>query len=235
MNTIEYRLVDPNFNPLHFEDTGDWVDLCAAENVHLKPMENKLISLGISMKLPAGYEAHLLPRSSTYKKYGIIMANNMGIIDNSYCGNDDIWKFNAIALRETTIKKGDRIAQFRIVQNMKNEQKGELTFKQIRRLSNNNRGGFGSTDIPNPTNTNSTYEVKTPKADTVIQDDVSEVNADAHVTPTTDKQSAPKPSSSIQSNIEEVSQDQNTKPTAAIDEKSQQSQKKNQNFQKSNK
>lgn len=95
---------------------GDWHDLRSAETISLKTGEFKLISLGVSMKLPDGYEANIVPRSSTYKNFGIIQTNHMGVIDNSYSGTNDIWKFPALAMRDTVINKGDRICQFRINQ-----------------------------------------------------------------------------------------------------------------------
>lgn len=119
---------------------GDWIDLRCAEDTELKAGEFKLISLGVAMQLPEGYEAHVLPRSSTYKKYKIIMANNMGIVDSSYCGNDDIWRFPALAMEDTFIPKGDRICQFRIM-----ETQGKIEFEDVNDLGNENRGGFGST------------------------------------------------------------------------------------------
>lgn len=121
-------------NPL-----GDWVDLRAAEDVDMKAGEFKLISLGISMKLPAGYEAHVVPRSSTYKNWGIIQANHMGVIDNLYSGDNDIWYFPAIAIRDTHICKNERICQFRIM-----EKQPTLMFDEVDRLIDINRGGFGS-------------------------------------------------------------------------------------------
>lgn len=119
---------------------GDWIDLRSAERVDMNDGEFKIISLGVSMKLPEGYEAHVLPRSSTFKKWGILMANSMGVIDNSYCGDGDIWGFPALAMRTTTIFKGDRICQFRVVKKMP-----EVSFKEVDRLGNKNRGGYGST------------------------------------------------------------------------------------------
>jgi dUTP pyrophosphatase len=119
---------------------GDWIDLRAAETVSLSQFEYKEISLGVSMKLPRGYEAHILPRGSTYKKWGIIQANSQGIVDNSYSGDQDIWKFPAIALRNTTINKNDRICQFRIMKKM-----GRVRFILTQFLGRKNRGGFGST------------------------------------------------------------------------------------------
>ncbi|MEZ3438041.1 MAG: deoxyuridine 5'-triphosphate nucleotidohydrolase [Oscillospiraceae bacterium] len=108
----------------------------------MKQGEFKNISLGVSMEIPNGYEAHILPRSSTFKNFGIILANGMGIIDNSYCGTDDIWGFPAIAMRDTEISFGDRIAQFRIIENQP-----KAKFEVATALSGKNRGGFGSTGI----------------------------------------------------------------------------------------
>lgn len=118
---------------------GDWIDLRSAEDIVLKEEQFKLISLGVSMKLPDGFEAHVVPRSSTFKTWGIIQTNSMGIIDNSYSGNGDIWKFPAYATRDTEIKKGDRICQFRIIE------KAKMKIETVDDLGNNNRGGFGST------------------------------------------------------------------------------------------
>ena len=119
---------------------GDWIDLRSAERVDMDAGQFRIISLGISMKLPEGYEAHVLSRSSTFKKWGILMTNGMGIIDESYCGERDIWGFPALAMRTTTIFKGDRICQFRIVKKMP-----EVKFTEVDHLMDKNRGGFGST------------------------------------------------------------------------------------------
>ena len=121
---------------------GDWIDLRSAETIIIYNGEFKLVSLGISMQLPKGYEAHIVPRSSTFKKFGIIQANSKGVIDNTYCGDNDIWMFPAIALRNTKIKKNDRICQFRIVENQPN-----ISFKEVENLNNESRGGFGSTGV----------------------------------------------------------------------------------------
>ena len=94
---------------------GDWYDLRAAETIEMSAGEFKLISLGVSMKLPEGYEAHMAPRSSTFKKWGVLQTNSIGVIDNSFSGTNDIWRFPALAIRDTTIYEGDRICQFRIV------------------------------------------------------------------------------------------------------------------------
>jgi dUTP pyrophosphatase len=128
-----------DIHPLEKYDNGDWIDLRAAEDVEMKAGEFRLISLGVSMKLPEGYEAHVVPRSSTYRHWGIIQANHMGVIDNSYCGNNDIWKFPALAIRDTTIYKNERICQFRIV-----EKQPDFDFIETDELDDDDRGGFGS-------------------------------------------------------------------------------------------
>ena len=126
--------------PIEKIPQGDWVDLRAAETVSLKAGEFRLISLGVSMKLPEGYEAHLATRSSTFKKWGVILTNGVGIIDESYCGDNDIWHFSALAMRDTVIEKGDRICQFRIMKKMP-----AVTFETVEFLSDPDRGGIGST------------------------------------------------------------------------------------------
>lgn len=123
----------------HIEQ-GDWVDLRAAEDVEMKTGDYKLISLGVGFKLPEGYEAHVVPRSSTFKTWGILQTNSMGVIDNSYSGNGDIWRFPAYATRNTVIKKNDRICQFRIQQIQP-----KFTLTEVDNLDNVSRGGFGST------------------------------------------------------------------------------------------
>ncbi len=121
---------------------SDWIDLRAAENVTLKKGDFKLISLGVAMALPEGYEAHLVPRSSTFKNFGVIQANSVGIIDNSYCGDNDVWCFPAFAVRDTEIHVNDRICQFRIVKNQP-----AVGFDEVVFLEGNDRGGFGSTGM----------------------------------------------------------------------------------------
>lgn len=125
--------------PIDKFENGDWIDLRSAEDVEMRAGDFRLISLGISMKLPDGYEAHVVPRSSTYRRWGIIQANHMGVIDNSYCGENDIWKFPAIAIRDTTIYKNDRICQFRIV-----KKQPEFEFEEVEYMDDPDRGGFGS-------------------------------------------------------------------------------------------
>lgn len=126
--------------PISEFENGDWIDLRAAEDVEMKAGEFRIISLGVSMKLPAGYEAHVVPRSSTCKKWGIIQANHMGVIDNSYCGNNDIWKFPAIAIRDTVIYKNDRICQFRI-----EKKQPKFSWDVVNQMDDPDRGGIGST------------------------------------------------------------------------------------------
>ncbi|MBC1456678.1 dUTP diphosphatase [Listeria newyorkensis] len=121
-------------------EQGDWIDLHANEEVRLAAGDYKLIELGVAMELPKGYEAHVVPRSSTYKHFGIIQSNSMGVIDESYCGENDFWKFPAIAMRDTVIEKGDRICQFRIMAKMP-----EVKITEVTTLGNTDRGGFGST------------------------------------------------------------------------------------------
>lgn len=119
---------------------GDWVDLRSAKDVTLKKGEFTIIPLGIGMKLPFGYEAHIVPRSSTYKNYGIIQTNHMGVIDNSYSGDNDQWGMPVIATRDTTIHKNDRICQFRITQ-----KQPDFEFTEVECLDTKSRGGLGST------------------------------------------------------------------------------------------
>jgi dUTP pyrophosphatase len=119
---------------------GDWIDLRAAKTIELKQNEFGLIPLGIAMELPEGYEAHVVPRSSTFKNFGIIETNSMGVIDESYKGDNDQWFFPAYALRDTTIEFGERICQFRIMEKMP-----EVEFIEVEHLGNDDRGGHGST------------------------------------------------------------------------------------------
>lgn len=121
-------------------EKGDWIDLRASETVNLKKDEFKLIPLGIAMELPEGYEAHIVPRSSTFKNFGIIETNSMGVVDESYKGDNDQWFFPAYALRDTSIEKGERICQFRIMEKMP-----EIVFEEVDCLANEDRGGHGST------------------------------------------------------------------------------------------
>ena len=121
---------------------SDWVDLRAAEEVELQKGEFRMIPLGVAMKLPAGYEAHIVPRSSAFKNYGIIQVNHMGVIDESYCGPNDWWRMPVYASRDTRIGKYERICQFRIMRHQP-----RLIFKEVEKLSGADRGGFGSTGV----------------------------------------------------------------------------------------
>lgn len=142
--TIKIKYVDKTMKKLDYIDgaKSEWIDLRSAEDVVLKAGEFKLINLGVCMKLPDGYEAHVVPRSSTFKKFGIIQTNHQSVIDNAYCGNDDVWFYPVLAMRDTHIYKGDRICQFRI---MKTQPK--IIFEEVERLECENRGGFGSTGV----------------------------------------------------------------------------------------
>lgn len=124
----------------YIDGKSDWIDLRAAETVQFKAGEFKLIPLGIAMQLPEGYEAHVVPRSSTFKNFGIIQTNSQGVIDESYCGPNDQWVFPAYALRDTVINVNDRICQFRIM-----EHQPKIEFSEDTLEHNINRGGHGST------------------------------------------------------------------------------------------
>lgn len=143
MATIKIKYLDNTIPKLDYIDgKSDWIDLRAAEDVELKQGEFKLIHLGVAMQLPEGYEAWIVPRSSTFKNYGIIQTNSKGVIDSTYCGDEDYWRFPAFATRDTKIAKGDRICQFRI-----HENQPKITFDIVESLNNESRGGFGSTGI----------------------------------------------------------------------------------------
>lgn len=140
METIKIKYHTDEIDKIKEIAIGDWIDLHAAETVLLHKGDFALISLGVSMKLPDGYEAHVVPRSSTFKKWGVLQTNSMGIIDNSYSGTNDIWRFPALAVRDTVINKNDRICQFRIV-----KRQPTVEFEEMDTLDAVDRGGFGST------------------------------------------------------------------------------------------
>lgn len=140
MEEILIKYHNKNIDKVTSIKQGDWIDLRAAQTVELKAGQFALISLGVSMKLPKGYEAHIVPRSSTFKTWGIEQTNHMGVIDNSYCGDNDIWMMPVRATRDTVVNENDRICQFRIIEKMPN-----ITFKEVEHLDDTNRGGFGST------------------------------------------------------------------------------------------
>jgi len=137
---IRIKYLNDSINRLEKIEKGDWIDLRSAEDVELKKGESKLIHLGVAMELPKGYEAHIVPRSSTFKKWGIIQTNHMGVVDNTYCGDDDWWFMSVYATRDVKIEKDDRICQFRIEKKMP-----KIKFETVKVLGNKNRGGCGST------------------------------------------------------------------------------------------
>ena len=143
MEKIKIKYHTDEIEKLRYIDgKSDWIDLRAAEDVELKQGEFKLISLGVSMELPKGYEAHIVPRSSTFKNFGIIQTNHQAVIDESYCGDNDIWRYPVYALRDTVIHKNDRICQFRIMKHQPT-----IEFEEVDTLGNKNRNGFGSSGI----------------------------------------------------------------------------------------
>lgn len=142
MKKIKIKYFRDDIERIKKIEQGDWIDLRVAEDTELKAGEFKLIPLGVGMILPDGYEAHVVPRSSTFMKFGVIQTNHFGIIDNSYCGENDQWYFPAYALRDTILHKNDRICQFRIV-----KKQDEIEFEEVERLKDKNRGGFGSTGV----------------------------------------------------------------------------------------
>ena len=141
MEEIKIKYFSDDMEELCYIDgKSDWIDLRAAQEVTLKAGEFRLIPLGVAMQLPQGYEAHLAPRSSTFKNYGILQTNSVGVVDCSYCGDNDQWHMPVYATRDVTIEKGARICQFRIMENQP-----RLNFIRVERLEGADRGGFGST------------------------------------------------------------------------------------------
>ena len=143
METIKIKYFTQEIDTRAYIDgKSDWIDLRASETVELKAGEFKLIPLGVAMQLPAGYEAHVVPRSSTFKNYGVLQVNSCGVIDGSYCGDGDMWKMPVYATRDTVIHKNDRICQFRIMENQPH-----IIFEETASLEGKDRGGFGTTGI----------------------------------------------------------------------------------------
>lgn len=140
MKTIKIKYFTNEIDKITKIEKGDWIDLRSATTIELKKGEFKLIPLGIAMQLPNGYEAHIVPRSSTYKNFGVIQTNHQGVVDASYCGDNDQWFFPAYALKDTVINVNDRICQFRIV-----EKQPAISFEEVECLGNEDRGGCGST------------------------------------------------------------------------------------------
>lgn len=141
METIKIKYFTDKIEKLAYIDgKSDWIDLRAAADVDLKKGEFRLIPLGVAMELPAGYEAHVVPRSSTFKNFGIIQTNHQGVIDCSYCGDNDQWFMPVYAVRDTQIQVNDRICQFRIMENQP-----KIVFDEVEHLDHDDRGGHGST------------------------------------------------------------------------------------------
>ena len=141
MEKIQIKYFTDKIEPLTYVDgKSDWIDLRAAEEIVLKAGEFKLIPLGVAMRLPKGYEAHVVPRSSTFKNYGIIQTNHFGVVDETYSGDNDQWFMPVYAVRDTQIHVNDRICQFRIM-----EHQPTIVFEQVEKLDSTDRGGFGST------------------------------------------------------------------------------------------
>ena len=139
--TIKIKYYTDKIEKLTYIDgKSDWIDLRAAEEVTLQKGEFKLIPLGVAMELPKGYEAHVVPRSSTFKNFGIIQTNHQGVIDCSYCGDNDQWFMPVYAVRDTQIHINDRICQFRIMENQP-----KIIFDEVAHLDKADRGGHGST------------------------------------------------------------------------------------------
>ena len=137
---IKVKYFTDSIEPLAQVPGSDWVDLRAAEDVVMKAGEFRLIPLGIAVALPEGYEAHVVPRSSTFKNYGLLQTNSMGVVDGSYCGDGYKWRRPAYATSDEEIPRNTRLCQFRIVENQPS-----LTFTTVERLEGSDRGGFGST------------------------------------------------------------------------------------------
>ena len=143
MEQIKIKYFSDEIERLTYIDgKSDWIDLRAAEEVELKAGEYKMIPLGVAMQLPQGYEAHLAPRSSTFKTWGILQTNSIGVVDGSYCGDNDMWRMPVYATKDTVIHVNDRVAQFRIVENQP-----KIVFEEVDTLGNKDRGGFGSTGV----------------------------------------------------------------------------------------
>lgn len=137
---LRIKYFNKNIEKLKKTEKGDWIDLRSTIDISLKKGDFALIPLGVGMVLPDGYEAHIVPRSSTFKNWKIIQTNSVGIIDNSYSGENDQWMMPVYAVEDTEIKKNDRICQFRILKKMP-----ALEIQEVEHLNDASRGGFGST------------------------------------------------------------------------------------------
>lgn len=138
---IKVKYHDPEMPRIERLQQGDWIDLVNVEDINLKCGEWGMFSLGVSIELPAGYEAHVVPRSSTFKKWGVIQVNSIGIVDNSFCGEDDVWQWLILApTKDVHIPKYTRVCQFRIIKNQPS-----FPIIEVKHLKNDIRGGIGST------------------------------------------------------------------------------------------
>lgn len=137
---IKLKVRDDGVNPVNRIVVGDWIDLESNTKVTYKAGDTVVIDFGVAMELPKGYEAHLLPRSSTFQNTGLLLTNSMGIIDNSFCGDNDYWGAKFYATKDGKVEKGQRLCQFRILENQP-----PLKFVEVIHLGNKDRGGYGST------------------------------------------------------------------------------------------
>ena len=128
---------------------GNWIDVYANRDIFVKEGERAMIPLGFALELPRGWEAHLAPRSSTFKTWGIIQTNSVGVVDDTYIGDNDQWHMPVFCLKGkdieneikgSWIRKGDKIGQFRIMEVMP-----EIQFEEVKSFGNEDRGGFGTT------------------------------------------------------------------------------------------
>ena len=146
---IKIKYFDPDMPRMELNDKGDWIDCRAAKDYDIYPKMNEfsdmspvLIDLGFACKLPKGYEAHLAPRSSSFAKWGFLVVNSVGVIDETYCGEDDHWMLAVYPTRKAHINKYDRVCQFRIM-----KKQPHIIFNEVESLSKVSRGGFGSTGV----------------------------------------------------------------------------------------
>ncbi|MCB5383226.1 deoxyuridine 5'-triphosphate nucleotidohydrolase [Blautia glucerasea] len=137
---LKVKYFDKEIEKIQKINKGDWIDLRSAADIFLTKGQFALIPLGVGMVLPEGYEAHIAPRSSTFKNWKILQVNSVGVVDNSYSGDADQWMMPVYATEDTEIKKNDRICQFRIIEKMP-----ELEIEEVKHLNDKSRGGFGST------------------------------------------------------------------------------------------
>lgn len=143
MKVIFVKYFEEDGAKLDFNPKGNWVDLYTGCDVYMNQGNFCLIPLGVAMQLPPHHEAIIAPRSSTFKRWGIIQTNSIGIIDETYCGENDEWKFPALATKDVYIPKGTRIAQFRVFASQ--DAFEEIRLVEVQELKNKDRGGFGST------------------------------------------------------------------------------------------